>query len=649
MVRSEDLINPEPHDIAVMCPNLLWPTQDSVALDDPEDVIAADMVDPEMVWGVAVHQVIADYPLIVFDEMHYAHKNIVAFQKAASKSLVFGFTASPISSNGDLLEQSVRMSVYDYNAANINDDSMKYIGEVSANGDRISADTIDDWKTTNGWLGGAPTEGLNAELIRMRTVINSTIKRVYELDNDRQEPILAPHRNPDKFTVGDPYPAHAVVVVKNVDTAKDVEVYMNKMFGADRDRFPLSKGYKAKAVWGSSSSKLDYMHPFFRYKRLGKLDTLCCRFLVVVDMATEGMNNKYANVMGLARSCRSVRQILQRVGRLIRSTHTKTERVDGTFEYVAPPANHDAVHILTHCDYGDQGEGNNNIATIQRAVHFMVDMPNAMQDMMDIEQYVGIDFEHEDEEDGGRVTLTYSELMTITDYIGAAKVDGRNFSTRRMMQALPSNKAAKKILYRNTAKRLYDGVTLTKETIRKTLLTDVLPEPMQDVAVDDKVHLVQLDVEQAKKFLEDNGIAAAVQLHEVGSATWLEAANQIHRAIDNRFRSTQFETSQTVMGAIDTLTSEICSLPGLHSKTVREAASGIVLEAVLSYLQKMGATGVSIMEGGKHDIPEIVQELRSESWRAEVKKFVINALLCQGHLKSLAAVLGEIAEVYDEE
>jgi len=108
--------NSVPHDIAVMCPNMLWPRAEGNEGDNAE-----------FAWHPFAEQMMARYPLIIFDEMHYAYANIDRLIKVASNSLVFGFTASPIDEAGELLEDMVLMSVFGYDAAQINDGSMKFI------------------------------------------------------------------------------------------------------------------------------------------------------------------------------------------------------------------------------------------------------------------------------------------------------------------------------------------------------------------------------------------------------------------------------------------------------------------------------------------------------------------------------------------
>lgn len=103
------------YDIGVMCPNMLWPQEETA---DGE---------VQFIWNPAIERILNRHPLIIFDEMHYAHANIRRLVYAAKNSLVFGFTASPIDSCGELLSDMIRMTVYTYHDAVVNDGSMKYV------------------------------------------------------------------------------------------------------------------------------------------------------------------------------------------------------------------------------------------------------------------------------------------------------------------------------------------------------------------------------------------------------------------------------------------------------------------------------------------------------------------------------------------
>lgn len=129
VTRMDDLVDTtQPHDIAVMCPHMLWPEKDGMDVVLNENMKTGE---PEMVivnWREHMKTVLEQYPLIVFDETHYAHTNIAKLVRTATNNLIFGFTASPVKANGELLEDMVRMSVYGYHEAAIHDKSMKWLG-----------------------------------------------------------------------------------------------------------------------------------------------------------------------------------------------------------------------------------------------------------------------------------------------------------------------------------------------------------------------------------------------------------------------------------------------------------------------------------------------------------------------------------------
>jgi len=131
--KFTDMVDPEPHDIAVMCPNMLWPNKDGTGVNITEDLRVDGVDDIFMNWREHMDMVLDRYPLIVFDETHYAHENISKLVRTATNNLIFGFTASPVKANGELLADMVLMSVYGYEPAAIHDKSMK---SLQQKGDR---------------------------------------------------------------------------------------------------------------------------------------------------------------------------------------------------------------------------------------------------------------------------------------------------------------------------------------------------------------------------------------------------------------------------------------------------------------------------------------------------------------------------------
>lgn len=106
------------YDIAVMCPNMLWPEVD----------VTADGTSTSVRYVEGYERILRRHPLIVFDEMHYAFAKIQQLVRHAGQSLVFGLTGTPIDAAGSLLDDIVLMSVYGYGDAVRNDGSLKSMG-----------------------------------------------------------------------------------------------------------------------------------------------------------------------------------------------------------------------------------------------------------------------------------------------------------------------------------------------------------------------------------------------------------------------------------------------------------------------------------------------------------------------------------------
>lgn len=109
----------DPHafyQVGVMCPNMLWPHIDT-GPDSPKG----------RAWIQGIERVANRHPLVIFDEMHFAPENIREFVSAAQNTLAFGFSATPFTGDGRLLDDIVLVSGFTYRDAMSEDGSMKYI------------------------------------------------------------------------------------------------------------------------------------------------------------------------------------------------------------------------------------------------------------------------------------------------------------------------------------------------------------------------------------------------------------------------------------------------------------------------------------------------------------------------------------------
>jgi hypothetical protein len=270
------------------------------------------------------------------------------------------------------------------------------------------------------------------ELLNMRAVANAVVKRVHELDVMEQAQTLSTVRLDRGFEVGADYPMHGVIVVGDIGIGRDLETYLNKKFADDPSRFPRSRGWRAVATDSTSKQAFNREHPFFHYRETRRVSQNAARILIVVDRATEGMNNKYLGVMGVAKKARSILEMVQRLGRLVRSAHYME---NGKF-YV-PPVAHDMVHVITHVDYDNEG-------TIEAALAFMLNMSRALEDMVSIDEYVQFGNDVEDDDPSYKPTLDYEDWMNISDVVGEAIITGKRLSIKKIHNRIPTKKAAKR-------------------------------------------------------------------------------------------------------------------------------------------------------------------------------------------------------------
>lgn len=71
--------------------------------------------------------ILKDFPLIVFDEPHWALERVLGITELAYSSLCFGLSGTPIEASGDLMNKFVLFSVWDYRDAVVNDQRLKFM------------------------------------------------------------------------------------------------------------------------------------------------------------------------------------------------------------------------------------------------------------------------------------------------------------------------------------------------------------------------------------------------------------------------------------------------------------------------------------------------------------------------------------------
>ncbi len=313
--------------------------------------------------------ILAQFPFIAIDEPHHALDQVLNIVQKAVDSLVFGYTGTPIEADGKALSQFTLLSVYDYDDANENDHSMKYVSDKEEEFTYF----VDEVGITNAELindaGFEITEdatqaGYNKNLRPQLSVVKEVITYMESCDKieGRKESVseLAPHR-PEGSQAELWYPVHSMIVVDSVAVGRKICEQINQIFERNRRKFPKERGYQAEIIHSNISQALEdktlttdekeYVkkslkgkkmspdHPWMLYQQTGILDEHCKRVLVVIGMAREGVSNRYCGCIGYACSITSLIELVQRaIGRQIRSYHdfkrhfkpgrSKTSKVD---------------------------------------------------------------------------------------------------------------------------------------------------------------------------------------------------------------------------------------------------------------------------------------------------------------------------------
>lgn len=343
----------------------------SAALDGYDVVVAC----VQQVWSDRsgnyldrVGETFRRFPLAFLDESHFAADQAVRLaRQMIGTTLLVPMTSSPITATGKSLQSCRRLYVYDMHDANRYDQSLKYIDtapnvldEIIEEVDIVEAEIRQGTQTRT--VSDTNDPAYSHSLAAAKTVLERVVAYVKECDEicdqDWFGMKMAPHR-PDNAVMDFRYPMHAMVTADSIDMGRRITAQLNQLFDSDRVLYPRDKGFSADLVCsgggpsGEPESKssvkaepLDPMtHAWFACKRKEDL-AQATRFLVVVNMGREGINNPYCGVIGVTSRCESVIEAVQRwVGRLLRSA-SRLDKATGVLH--VPCRRLDTPRIITH-------------------------------------------------------------------------------------------------------------------------------------------------------------------------------------------------------------------------------------------------------------------------------------------------------------
>ena len=664
------------YDVAVMCPNLLWP---DVNVDGEEIEIRHKV-------AVDDGDVLRRHPVKWFDEFHYAYKKIQLLAQTDVGSLIFGGTASPIEGSAlALLPDIVRMSCYGYEAAARNDGSMKLLSSARAT-DVIKTGCVDvitaEQQEINGrWVDNRDKHGnLINEVVdglaTVKAVADGVMRAMHTLDHYSGLREKSPHREmyiDGRVTLaGIDYASHAIITVENRRTAEDIAEYLNEVFTRQRDKFPLKQGWRAMAVHGTADDRtnksLKQEHPFFYYMRRGKLDASCCRIIVVVDMAVEGMNNRFVNILGVAQNAGSRREIVQRIGRALRSTHTEDEAAR---EIMVPCAVFDKVFLITHEAFKSKDsffrEGGTAIETIDNAIDFILNMDHHTSNLIDLSEYMVSDDEPDQIGVDADAKLSRFDRFNIFHDIAIIRREGRNPRVGSIVkQYAGGGSQIRKDYVRAYATSAKDS---SPETYRRAVnghLEDVkvvaaddfvanvirlnLPSARESILDDEREYVDPPSVTELVEWMTAQGhMESVLKLRDVLSADeWQAVALEVYMKIHGSYRVVSM--SERMAPPLQEVHALVAGMEqGLRNSIVammKPLLRRVVCESVLYYLQSTGIKSIDQLdEGGSHDRTGITHVLRDRVFADELRGYVLARMLQQNPNHPIFDLMPDLREL----
>lgn len=359
----------ESHDVIVTCVQQLWERSAGS--------------------GGKIERLLAKFPVIAFDEPHFAADRVNGLVEAATNSICFGFTGTPIDKAGALLGRMVGLTVYGYDTAVRVDQGLKWIdsdpellGQFVREVGITEAELLENGEKTT--TSDTDHSGYNKNIEPAKTVARAVIDEMKRRDQLRiADEKIAPHRDPAAVVKAGFYLSHGMVICDSIPTANMLCRNTNDLLANDPAQYPVSDGWRAEVVHTErtdgdqklAGKKLTTDHAWLRSKNQNyQVDDKCARLLFVVGIGREGVNNPPCGPIGIATSQSSVVEVVQRaIGRQLRAVVSSK---DGKLQ--VPPAPLDQVLIITHRAF-------NNVETIQHGIKFVCDMEEHLAELPTID------------------------------------------------------------------------------------------------------------------------------------------------------------------------------------------------------------------------------------------------------------------------
>ena len=618
----------------VTCAQQLWPRENSAIAASRRELFNA-------------------FPCIVFDEMHFATEHIRQVVHQATNSLVFGLTASPIDGAGELLEDMVCVSTYGYREACANDNSMKSLGAAidRPQGDGISPcfdDLIEEVlpKEVEGLDGVTVVRGEEGpgsySLASAINVANAVIERIDRLDRAQLTGQPSPHRRlhspgTEKITACLTYPSHAILRCKDIPTAKYLANYLNEKLDADRIRYPLENGWQAAVAHsnyeGEKAPLDEKTHPWFWSKQnKGELSSKSARILVVSQMACEGINNKFCNIVAWAHVPNTMRRIVQANGRAFRALF----EVLGD-ELVVPHAHLDRAYILTHFNWGKGATKTERQGALVDALRFF-NNPDSLEGLISFDDWLanGDEIQHIDLEDPA-VGIGIYDLQKIVSYLANSKRNGTRVSLRDVYNMVGAKGEKRQDAVREITQGLNSGdpEIVTKVQRRFGKLTEVFP--LGPIATVEKVD-VDLDGEKSVEYITGFENTESLLRQYEGKQEELQTlCAQLTTLIrGNFYKPQEVQMQQTITDVIRRIAARIIDNMGLHTHQERVHQECYRAARIMLSVPKDEKLG----KDSRFNIPAVILIFEDQKVQGKIAGHVIRTLFDDGFIPEEGYLLG---------
>ena len=407
---------------------------------------------------------------------------------------------------------------------------------------------------------------------------------------------------------------------------------------------------------------------FFYYMMKGRLDASCCRIIVVVDMAVEGMNNRFVNIIGVAQNVGSRREIAQRLGRALRSTHVRDEATKGI---AVPCGIFDKVFLITHEAFkskdGLYKEGGSTVKTIDEAIDFVLNMDRHTSNLLDIVDYMNSDDVSEQVGADADANLSRFDRFNIIYDIARTKHGGRNPRIGNIVKQYAGNgsqirkdyvkayamsaKDKAPESYRRAVNGQLQDVTINAvEDFVGNVMRLKLPTARDSILNDEREYLEPPSDDGLVVWMKAQGhMESVLKLREALSCdVWRAAALEVHKKIHGSYRVVSMaERMQAPLQEVYSLVTQIEQ--GLCTSVVAQTKSllpKLVHEAVLHYLSSTGIKSIDqLAEGGVHNKTGITYVLRERVFIEELRGYVIARILQQDPNNPIFDLMPELRDL----